>query len=372
MAVDRTDAARSSPHATAAGLVVGRAGVSAGEERATTRVPGMRRAGLAGAGVLALAALATMLRAPRIALAADAAKVEPAAAKGPAGGGSARPSALASANLLLAGARAGGRLVAVGEYGHVLLSDDDGASWRQAKTVPTRSTLTAVFFLDDKAGWAVGHGGIVLGTADGGDTWALLAGRNDGKDALFSVWFRDTKNGLAVGPFGYAARSSDGGARWEPFEIAPGELGERHLNQIVARGKLVLIAAESGIAFRSEDAGATFKPVALPYKGSLWGGIVLADGALLLWGMRGTVLLSRDDGKSWTVSPTGTEQSLAGGAQLADGRIVVAGLNGATAISTDGGASFKSSLREDRGNAAAVLATRSGYLLLGPAGVKAP
>src|SRR5688500_13031183 len=69
---------------------------------------------------------------------------------------------LAAASLLLDLAVAGERLVAVGERGHVLLSDDRGSSWRQAKSVPTRIMLTAVFFIDAQYGWAVGHDETIL------------------------------------------------------------------------------------------------------------------------------------------------------------------------------------------------------------------
>ena len=60
---------------------------------------------------------------------------------------------LAPRSLLLDAVKAGDRIVVVGERGHVLLSDDQGASWRQAK-VPTRATLTAVYFVDAQNGWA--------------------------------------------------------------------------------------------------------------------------------------------------------------------------------------------------------------------------
>src|SRR4051794_13611808 len=56
----------------------------------------------------------------------------------------------------LAVTRAGPRLVAVGERGTVLLSDDAGASWRQAP-VPVQVTLTTVRFIDERTGWAAGH-----------------------------------------------------------------------------------------------------------------------------------------------------------------------------------------------------------------------
>src|SRR6185295_6805846 len=74
----------------------------------------------------------------------------------------------AATSLLLDLARAGSRLVAVGERGHVMLSDDEGATWRQAKSVPTRDMLTAVFFADGEYGWAVGHDETILNTVDGG------------------------------------------------------------------------------------------------------------------------------------------------------------------------------------------------------------
>ena len=78
----------------------------------------------------------------------------------------------ASTSLLLDIAAAGERLVAVGERGHIVYSDDDGENWTQAQ-VPTSVMLTRVFFLDDSQGWAVGHDGHVLFTRDAGTNWEL-------------------------------------------------------------------------------------------------------------------------------------------------------------------------------------------------------
>ena len=63
-----------------------------------------------------------------------------------------------------------GLVVAVGERGHVLVSGDEGRSWRQAD-VPSRALLTGVFMHDARLGWAVGHDEVVLRTRDGGLTW---------------------------------------------------------------------------------------------------------------------------------------------------------------------------------------------------------
>jgi len=67
-------------------------------------------------------------------------------------------------------ARAGDRIVAAGQRGQILFSDDGGRNWTQA-AVPLAADLVAVSFPTAKQGWAVGHGGVILHSADGGATW---------------------------------------------------------------------------------------------------------------------------------------------------------------------------------------------------------
>ena len=78
----------------------------------------------------------------------------------------------ATESLLLDIARAGNRLVAVGERGHILFSDNNAIDWQQAQ-VPTRALLTAVHFASDTKGWAVGHDGLILATIDAGGHWVV-------------------------------------------------------------------------------------------------------------------------------------------------------------------------------------------------------
>jgi len=106
-----------------------------------------------------------------LAIAAAAAPLCQAADAGP-GGLSERAAVImpgAKDAMMLSATRAGDRLVAVGDHGVVLLSDDDGKNFRQAHAVPTRATLTGVTFIDAREGWACGHWGVVLHTTDGGD-----------------------------------------------------------------------------------------------------------------------------------------------------------------------------------------------------------
>ena len=58
--------------------------------------------------------------------------------------------------------RAGKRHGGGGRVRQHFLSDDDGKTWRQARRCPPTVTLTAVHFVDDKTGWAVGHDTVVM------------------------------------------------------------------------------------------------------------------------------------------------------------------------------------------------------------------
>lgn len=81
-------------------------------------------------------------------------------------------SAKAAKSLLQKIVRIDGRLLAVGERGHIVFSDDNGLTWTQA-SVPTRAMLTGVSFPVPTTGWAVGYDGLVLKTEDAGATWTI-------------------------------------------------------------------------------------------------------------------------------------------------------------------------------------------------------
>ncbi|MBI2799312.1 MAG: glycosyl hydrolase [Gammaproteobacteria bacterium] len=280
----------------------------------------------------------------------------------------ARPARMAEQALLLGAVRAGSRIVAVGEHGIIMLSDDEGRHWRQAERVPTITTLTAVSFVDALHGWAVGHGAQILATSDGGEHWELRAGKITDEDSLFSVWFRDREYGLAVGPYGYAVTTADGGLHWQRIHLAAGDDAERHLNGIFADTKgTVGVAAEAGHAFISTDGGVTWQVHTVPYNGSLWGGLVCHDGSLVLWGMAGHAFISHDRGTTWTALATDSDQSLTAGAERPDGSVVFVGLGGNVSYS-DPALNFKSITRETRQLATAVVLVPQGVLIFGQGG----
>lgn len=269
---------------------------------------------------------------------------------------------------IIAAARAGRRVVAVGDYGIVILSDD-GRNFRQARRVPTRSVLTSVFFLDENQGWAAGHDGTVIASDDGGDTWRLLREEPGRERALLSVWFENARHGLAVGQFGLALETEDGGKTWSERRLVDGAAGAKHLMQIFAGGGLLFIAAESGTLLRSGDGGRNWMAVQTDNKGSFWTGLVLADGAMLAAGMRGHIYRSEDGGRKWNEVPGGTRQSITAIAQGPDGSLRLIGNAGTDLVSKDGGRSFQAKNRADRADLTALATGRQGELLFTLAGV---
>ena len=239
--------------------------------------------------------------------------------------------------LLLDAARAGARLVAVGERAHIFLSDDEGKTWRLAKS-PARSTLTAVYFRDPKHGWAVGHDALILRTEDGGETWEQTYFAPQEERPLLDIWFRDERHGIALGAYGAYLESSDGGRSWRSRKI---QEEDTHFNALAGgTDPRLFIAGESGTLLRSADGGTTWERLASPYKGSFFGAVRSGETVLAAYGLRGHIFLSRDAGGSWTPVNNPSQASLMRGRALKDGTVVLVGQDGNVLVSRDGARSF--------------------------------
>lgn len=281
-------------------------------------------------------------------------------------------SALAARSPLLAIERAGSRVVAVGQRGHIVYSDDDGASWRQA-AVPVSVDLLGISFPSPKIGWAVGHEGVVLATRDGGATWTKqLAGKQaaeiavryykgrpaptpeekralqhadaqltrSGAQPFLDVLFESETSGFVVGAFNTIFRTEDGGKTWMPWMDRTSNPEELHFYSVRGRQGRVFLAGEQGKVWRLQADAKRFVPVPTPYKGTLFGLVVAQAGALLAFGMRGTAYRSPDEGATWQKVPMNTGAGITAGAALPNGRITLVDQGGNLHVSLDGGKTF--------------------------------
>ncbi|NMX56570.1 hypothetical protein HBO41_11705 [Pseudomonas sp. WS 5146] len=283
----------------------------------------------------------------------------------------------AAKGLMIDVVHAGKRLVAVGDRGHILYSDDQGNTWTQAK-VPTRQLLTAVYFVDDKHGWAVGHDAQILASTDGGATWVQQYQDLKREAPLLDVWFKDAEHGLAVGAYGALIETTDGGKTWDDVSDRLDNEDQFHLNAIAAiKGAGLFIVGEQGSMFRSSDDGQTWEKLEGPYEGSLFGVIGTAQPqTLLAYGLRGNLYRSTDFGSTWepvalNAARGALEFGLSGATLLDDGAIVVVGNGGSVVISHDDGQTFSVFNRPDRISLSSVTAAGNGNLILaGQGGVR--
>ena len=263
--------------------------------------------------------------------------------------------------------KAGERLVAVGERGVVLYSDDQGQKWHSLRSPVTR-TLTALAFANDREGAAVGHGGALLHTVDGGLSWQAVEA-DSGGESLLGVAAIGDRQLLAWGAFGLVLASGDGGASWERRMIL-GEDFDRHIAQILQTQGQLLLVGESGTLARSLDQGQTWQTLESPYEGSFFGALQTRAGALLAYGMRGNVWRSTDEGQTWSKAQTGTTLGINSALQLASGRILALGNGGLLLASDDDGVSFRALNNASKASLAQGVQLPNGQTLaVGEAGV---
>ena len=240
-------------------------------------------------------------------------------------------------------------LVAVGERGHILYTNDR-KNWQQAK-VETRATLTAVHLVDEQTGWAVGHDAVIMKTENAGKNWQLIHRARDDETPLLDIMFHNEKYGFAIGAYGLFYVTENGGKNWYAQEISVIDDGstndtdalpfDLHLNAIShAGGDRYYIATESGYLLRSDDAGTNWQQLPTPYVGSFFGVQSLSLNELLLFGLKGNLYRSENAGLSWQQLETGTESILTDALLLNDGTVLICGMAGTLLLSRDNGYSF--------------------------------
>ncbi|MFN5994075.1 MAG: WD40/YVTN/BNR-like repeat-containing protein [Betaproteobacteria bacterium] len=266
-------------------------------------------------------------------------------------------------------AREGNRIVAVGDRGYIVYSDNDGQSWQRAKTPSGLALLNSVCFSDANTVWAVGHDSVILKSTDQGKEWTQVYSSAKDQRPLMDVLFVDANHGFAVGAYGAFLETVDAGKTWtlrkaipvvakpKPSTSARGGRGagieveddtdksadeDKHLNAVIKLGEgKLFIAGEAGTMLLSNDNGKSWERVVSPYKGSYFGAIVANDGSVLVLGLRGNVFRSADPSlRAWTPVASNTKASMMSATKLADGAIILSGLSGTLLMSRDNGQTF--------------------------------
>ena len=222
-------------------------------------------------------------------------------------------------------ARAGDDLISVGPRGLIQRSSDAGKSWLQVPS-PVSSDLVQVRFRDAQHGWIVGHDSVLLHSNDGGRSWKLQL---DGRSLL----------SLLREVYGQRADNGDQAAEDMLGEISlamstaanPDVLASPLLDVLFdARGNGFVVGA-FGMILRSSDDGATWEPwifvmLTTPYTGTFFGVRAFSD-LLVVYGLRGNLFVSRNQGQDWQKVRTGLKTSLVSSVEH-DGQLILVSQNG--------------------------------------------
>lgn len=186
--------------------------------------------------------------------------------------------------------------------------------------------------------------------------------KDEGADKPFlDVWFENEQSGWIVGAFNLILKTNDGGKTWEPW-IDRIENGNYTLFAMDKVGDEVFIVGELGLALRLDRAQNRFVKLATPRGGAYWKSAAVEEvpsdggsyfgltgnpGVVIFYGLGGRVVRSRDAGKTWETLNSGIGRAITGGAFLGDGRLVLVSGDGQVLVSRDDGDSF-SRARLDR------------------------
>lgn len=235
----------------------------------------------------------------------------------------------------------GSRVIIIGDYGKIVLSDNDGVDWRYIVS-GTNENLNDLQMVNSKIGYLAGNSGSLWKTENGGDSWfplqpaekASLSSRpnriyffssqvgyhygigkmfktidggkswasveyNTQLSVINDVVFTDKNTGFICGNSGLLARSTDGGESWQ--QVDPGGLVGAKLTSITfVNSTTGYLSDDSGDIMKSTDGGLTWSRVGIA-QGSINRLIFINEQLAYALGDDNSVNKTTDGGIHWEI-----------------------------------------------------------------------
>lgn len=277
-------------------------------------------------------------------------------------------------------------LIAVGERGTLLRSEDFGRRWQAIKLASSDYDLRAVVHHARSGAWIVaGTQGKILRSVDGGNTWTMIP--NELRLTFETLFIEPHTDALLIGgEAGSIGRSTDAGVSWRlaqikmPEPVTPitavyslgdeliatsalgrfisssddGESwqlhsmgGNAYFTDAVldAKHTTTLLSSHTGDLFRRAAGDPAWEKVELMLDGrKRYVSAIRYDApsqSLLVVGHHGLAARSTDGGREWQEIRTGSASSMESLAQVGKGRYVGFGEGGFIVTSADSGASWR-------------------------------
>jgi photosystem II stability/assembly factor-like uncharacterized protein len=228
-------------------------------------------------------------------------------------------------------------LVAVGDFGLILRSDNSGELWQELDIGGLDQDLNDIYFINQNLGWICGNSSTVLFTNDGGVLWQkrdvpIESTRFEG------VWGDADGYVYACGSPGVIVRSTDFGATWYSsntgttsylWDIAFST--GRSLGIAVGSDATILKSVDQGISWhiiQAPDKNIRYYSVFIDSKGNPWIG-----------GDNGSLFYSDDGASSWKKVNLPTDMAVRS-IRIYDTKVIVSGDFSKLLISNDKGISW--------------------------------
>lgn len=222
-----------------------------------------------------------------------------------------------------------GAAFAIEAFGGIYFSADKGETWRR-HAINDERNLWHGSLLKRKhkpgIGIAVGQQGLLLVSADGGESWRTVQQEDLPQVDWYGSYASSRHDTLWVlGEGGTMMRSTDVGHSWQSIESGV-SANLRRMLEHPSTGTLVAFG-EDGAITRSDDGGAQWSSVPTGFAQELRQGLIEpGTGHMLIVGQGGIILRSKDAGLSWEQLESHTQASFRSGAFTSHGgELIVVG-----------------------------------------------
>ena len=222
-----------------------------------------------------------------------------------------------------------GIFMAVGYYGKIFRSNDNGSSWDN-ETCEFLTTIQEASF-GNNTFVVVGNSGNILKSTDNGSSFSSVSPYNS-NHSLGVAFGNNTFVGVSSS--GKIGRSTDNGTSFSSVSNST----SKHLYGISFGNNVFLVVGQDGKIIRSTDDGSTWNSMISPISNTLRG-VTFGNNTSVAVGHNGKIIRSSDNGSSWDNATSPTSNHLYD-VTFGNNTFIGVGQNGKIVKSTDNGSSF--------------------------------
>jgi photosystem II stability/assembly factor-like uncharacterized protein len=251
-------------------------------------------------------------------------------------------------------------------YAALFVKAEGKVSEIKPPAIERRDRYLGVAMPTDKVIWAAGNNGKIIRSSDDGVKWVAQSGPSIENLQGLAAW--DADKAVAVGGGGVVMSTGDGGKTWKEIPVPKSEVANKLLNVRAAEGGVAWAVGEMGAVLKTSDFGQTWDR-ALPEKDQAWNDISFVGEHGVMVGEFGHVMITNDGGKNWQSEDSGIKSSLMSVFLRDQSNGVAVGLSGVILTTHDGGVKWTEVAPQTREHLNSVIWDGAQWVVVGDKGV---